>query len=85
MYLWFSELKTAQHSDSVFFDQAQKPDGYMYVKSSLKKLIKIIVDKYDSYLVAITSYLVDLKIQCLERMKKDFETLTISDDSNSSK
>ena len=84
VYLWFSELKTAQHSDSVFFDQAQKPDGYMYVKSSLKKLIKIIVDKYDSYLVAITSYLVDLKIQCLETMKKDLETLTVSDDSNSS-
>ena len=82
---WFGKLKKAQHSDAVFFDQKNKPEGYMYLKSSLEKVIKVIVDKYDNYLIAITSYLVDLRIKCLETMKKDLETITISDESDSSK
>ena len=63
---WFKELKSAQHSDAIHFDQNNTVRGYFVAKECVKKFLGIYLRKHDSILSAITTVLVDLKIQSKE-------------------
>ena len=59
---WFKELKIAQHSDAINFDQKKLVEGYFVAKACLKRFLEIYLQKHNSILSAITTVLVDLKI-----------------------